>query len=249
MRTTLKSGHIFLVTSVLLAVIAVFGASIAAYRGTIGTAISPLSQPPTAQELVATLVRTGLSPANLATAGVSSAQANTILTAAETHFDADKFTSLRSTDVSVNSLTQQIRDLKAQIRAGQASGDGLASLQTQLTTALSNKDTILSNLFDAATASLTSETTGLIQTLHANTHRSVPIEYRVFEREDADWVHLRTSLANLSQADRLDDVEPDVVCSQFISGCDSEPAVTTARSNLTANLTSVNGVFASAMNE
>jgi len=236
-----------MVTSMLLAVIAVFGASIAAYRGTIGTAVSPLSQPPTAQDVVTTLVRTGLSPANLAAAGVSDAQANTLLTTAETHFSADEFTLLRSADVSVNSLTKQISDLKAQIRAGQASDDELASLQTQLATVLSNKDTILSNLFDAATASLSSETIGLIQTLHANAQRSVPIEYRILERSDADWVHLRTALANLDQADRLDDVEPDVVCSQFISGCDSEPAVTTARSNLTANLASVNGVFASAM--
>ncbi len=244
MRSVARTGHILLVTSGLVAGVAVIGASIAAYSVNTGIAAPNEPQEPTGKDVALALGRVGITPANLAAAGVSQAQANTLLSAAESHFDAATFGALQTEDASVNTLTRRVSDLRTQIRAGQADCGTLSPIQTQLSTAKSGRDTVLGDLFDAATAALPSETIGLIQTLHANADRQVPISYRTAIRTDAEWTRLRTALANLDQAGRLDGVDADTVCSQLVSGCDSEPAVSRARTDLANNLAGINSAFA-----
>lgn len=208
------------------------------------------SEPPTNEELAATLVRVGLDPETMAAAGVLGADVDDVVADAVDYLGPN-FAALKTADEQCAYLAKNVDSLGRTIRAGKDNGEDLtvyANLVSQLATAEAQREAYLAATFNAATVSLNGGVVDSIETIIANRNRKLPVQYLTADRTDAQWVALRDALANLRICDQLDET-PHAGCSTLVTTTNAEGAVSTAKSNLDTNLAAVTTAFGSSIFE
>jgi len=204
---------------------------------------------PTPTELEAALMRVGVSGEALAAAGCSDADAANVGADARVFLDAARWASLQSADQEVRDAQADVDRLARLVRGGQADQEDLgahSAAQATLASAQSTRDAMLDGLFDAAVADLEPAELTLLESMHANAARPVPLQYRVADRTDRQWTALRDALANLKTSDMCGQ-EPDSGCEQLVGSTDAEPAVAAAVHHLGENLAQVSTAYAAAL--
>lgn len=246
-RPTPKSlgiGSVLPVAAILLAGTTVTLATLSSFGVLRGSAAATL-EAPTAVEVQATLARIGITGESLTAAGCIENDATEVGRDAVAYLDAAKWAALQTADDAARDATAETERLGKLVRAGQASQQDLAGYETakatQTTTAAS-RDALLDALFDAASANLTQGEVGFLETIQANGPRTVPVQYKVVSRTDAEWTSLRDALANLRICERVGE-DPDRTCSTLVAQTNAESQVAAARSHLDQRLSAVKTAF------
>ncbi|MFG0260553.1 MAG: hypothetical protein ACF8LK_09405 [Phycisphaerales bacterium JB041] len=204
---------------------------------------------PTPVEIEASLARVGITGETLAAAGCSEADATSVGTDAVAHMDAPRWSALGTADQAVRDARADVERLGKLVRAGQAGPEDLTehtAAQATLSASRSARDALLQALFDAAVDGLSGEEVTLLETMHGNTGRPVPLQYTVSDRSDAQWTNLRDALANIKTSGMCGE-EPDTNCTALVNGCNAETPVVTAASNLEHNLAGVGSALSTAL--
>lgn len=204
---------------------------------------------PTPYEVEASLSRVGITAETLAAAGCSNRDGTNVGADAAAHLNITNWNALNDADSDVRSAQADVDRLGKLVRAGQADQEDLtvyATAKTTLTTETSARDALLDALYDAAVEDLTSGETALLDTMHANSDRPVPLQYTVTDRTDAQWTSLRNALANIKTSGMCGE-EPDSACTTLVTNCNAETPVVTAASNLDSNLAGVTSALRTAL--
>lgn len=183
------------------------------------------------------LLRAGLSPQSLATAGVS----GTTL-AARLGAGADALLaatgSLAEADAACAALRVERDRLQRVVRSGQdAEGDPatLAALQTSLATAEAARKGVLDGVFQTLSAELSQGQRASLTQLRANERWRVPVQYRVVERSQSGWVRLRELLAHV-RTYTANELEPRSGLVSELAALDQEELVAAAAASLATHI-------------
>ncbi len=237
-----KPGSALSVLSGLLALGAVIAAAIVSIPRSASLPV------PTEAQLRSALVRAGLGPGELAAIGATSLQTSALVAAARDHLITN-FGALRSADATASSAGRQAALLAQVAERGTATQEqllALASAREQLAAAQSAQQGALDNLFTAAAEGLSAEQRGSLLTIRANRGREAPLQYRLTSRTDAQWVALRESLMQESQAERNQTVVP-VAAADLLADCRDEPGTSSATTALAQNGASIEHAWSSAI--
>ncbi len=191
---------------------------------------------PTSQELAVALYRVGLDPDALAAAGVSPGAASGVVSNAIEHL-VDNPMTLELADAAWASSRQQCAQLRRQIRAGLATPEQrntYPAAKIELAQLTAQRRQTLNALFETATADLGNSRRHALTAIRGNRKWSLPIEFLLAERSDAQWVRLRNCLADERVAAKLDR-PPDPEAHAALAEMRSHAAVATAKANLDAN--------------
>ncbi|QKK07511.1 MAG: hypothetical protein HND58_04590 [Planctomycetota bacterium] len=224
--------------------------SFGAFSGLTSARLAMLAAPE-AVEVEATLARVGITAETLAAAGCSSGDATNVGADALAHLDTTNWNALVSADGDVRDAQAEVDRLGKLVRAGQADQEDLtayATAKSTLATETSTRDGLLDALYDAAVADLTSGETTLLETMHGNSDRPVPLQYTVSDRTDAQWTSLRNALANIKTSGMCGE-DPDTACTTLVTNCNAETEVATAASNLDSNLAGVTSALHTALGQ
>jgi hypothetical protein len=197
----------------------------------------PLTPPP---DFPSTLIRAGLDPKALAAAGVASSSVSSVLSAAASQMNSAP-TALSSADDALASARVSVDHLTSQIQSGHGTQDDITALATansSLATATSQRQAALDAIFSSATANLTDAQKTALSKIRANRSWDQPLEFLVVDRAESQWVQVRDALANERIAVTLPDSLNQTAQSN-LSTWRSDPAVAAAKSSLDANLSSV----------
>lgn len=194
--------------------------------------VEPLP-PVTPLETIGHLARTGVDAEMLAAAGLTAAQTNAMLEDAEADL-FDRRVPLMSLRAEHAEAARSAEELKRSIQAGTAGDEAPAQYRALVTSRdqlQADFESQQRSLLVSAFVDLTSEQRAALETLRANRERSAPMEYRVVERSEEDWIALRDALANLRIASGRGR-SPDSACQTLVNLCDAEAEVAAARSAL-----------------
>ena len=194
--------------------------------------------------------RAGLTPEALASSGVDSNEAATVVSKFQGAFDTDP-AALSNADQAYSKLRVETDVLRRKVQSGLASQEEIAALQTstaQFEAAEAKREDLLDGLFAAATTGLAPGELATLQAIRANAHWSLPSEFLVAEREQGEWVKLRDALSNEKICAKYGDpVNPDL--NDFLSSCRSEQPVSMAKNACDANLAAVKQALSSTMGD
>jgi hypothetical protein len=197
--------------------------------------------PSTPADFPATLIRAGLDPKALAAAGVSSQTVSSVLAAAATQMSSAP-ADLSNADASYASARTEVDQLTAKIQSGQGSQDDIATLataQTNLASATSQRQAALDAIFNAATANISNAQKTALSTIRTNRAAwDLPLEFLVVNREQSEWVAVRDALANERIAVSLPD-SLNTNAQASLATWRADPAVSSAKSSSDANLASI----------
>lgn len=184
------------------------------------------------------LVRVGLSPDDLSTAGVRSASVAAVVADVEDYLTSNPGV-VADADARVLSARDEAHALERLVRGGLGSaGDvrAYAAARSELDAALAARDAVLDAIFAAGTSSLSDAQRSVLTRLRSNVAvtrgimSGLPLEFLAKDRSETDWVRLREALANERIAVRLGE-EPDAAAQADLSSCRSESDVASARTN------------------
>lgn len=247
-------GGIALITLSGLAIVTIAGAFVAGLATSSTSSTSLVANKSSVRVRLSTpgvqawLVRVGLTPKALAAAGVSAGATTTLVGDAVDHL-AQHMGELTEADEARTLARREVARLEQLVMSGQPSEGNLSALsaaRTTLTSAETQLATASQALFADATNGLTEGQRTTIQAIQANGHRSVPTEFMVSTRTDAQWVALRDALASKRIAIR-EGHEPSQGVLDVISGA-TDQATSTAAANL-ASLNAVNTAWDDATDE
>jgi hypothetical protein len=216
-------------------------ASALALRGAIGGGgDAPLDPPPPVNtEFAGVLLRSGLGADTLAAAGVTSEQVAGLAGAVRTGYSA---ATLQSRDEAFIAAKQDHDRLRRLVQSGKGTAQDLVALraaEVTLASATAARDTYLATLRSAGLATLSAGQAALITRIDANRSWSLPTQYLVKDRSEADWVALRAALA----AKRISEQDPEEECAQSardaLAAADAVSEVATAKVNLDTHLAGV----------
>jgi len=204
--------------------------------------------PPTPPaDFPSTLIRAGLDPKALAAAGVSSSSVSSVLSAAATQINASP-TALSSADDALATARTQVDHLTSLIQSGHGTQDDITALATansNLATATSQRQAALDAIFSSATANLTDGQKTALSKIRSNRSWDLSLEFLVVDRDESQWVQVRDALANERIAVSLPDSLNQTAQSNLATWR-ADPAVAAAKSSLDANLSAVTGSWNSA---
>ena len=207
-----------------------------------------LSLPPTTPaDFPATLIRAGLDPKALAAAGVASGTVSAVLSNAASQINSDP-TALSSADDALASARTSVDHLTSLIQSGHGTQDditALATAQSSLATATSQRQTALDAIFNAAVANLSDAQKTALSKIRANRPWDVAIEFLVVDRTESQWVQVRDALANERIAVSLPDSLNQTAQSNLATWR-SDTGVASAKSSLDSNLSAVTTAWNSA---
>jgi len=195
-------------------------------------------------ELALALHRVDLDPGALTAAGVSPGSVADVVGNARAYL-IEYEGQLAQADQSFADAKAQCASLRKLIRSGQGTQDDLTAYtaaQAALASARSQRDGLLDDLFDDATANLTGDHRTTLTQIRGNSPWKLPLEFLVVERSESDWVTLRDALANERIAQKLD-VDPDPDAQGLLTQLRAVTAVSTAKANLDANLATVTSAW------
>lgn len=183
------------------------------------------------------LRRTGIAPASLAAAGVSTGSFAGLLTSADGWF-LENVEALVEADAGA-ALARRERDrLQRLVRSGLASGEDVTALhqaKESLASREAARDAVLDALFNTSTASLSGGQRVALVQIRENSGRTFPVHFLVEPREEATWIQLRDALANERIAPLFED-DPDAGAQSFLAAMRARPAVAQAKANHDAYL-------------
>lgn len=194
---------------------------------------------PDSDDLVLCLARVGLTPESVTAAGCSTQDAVELLNDAMNQL-TPTYDALVDADNTLGKAQKSLDELERKIRAGTATlqekQQHPASAATA-STARAARDAVLDQLFTAAVTDLSSGEKAMLAQARANSAWNLPVEYRVAEKSEAQYVTLRAALADVRIAAKLgEDPRPESL--QAISAANAVAATAAATTNLN-NLTSI----------
>lgn len=203
--------------------------------------------PATPDEARILLHRAGLSPDALAAAGVEPADAGRAVSAAVAHIRS-AIADLRTADDAAAAATAQVDTLRALAQRGLASQQDLQDLaqaRAAHSAALATQAARLAAVAAAAGEHLTQQQLDTLAALAAAPLRAEPALGAVM-RTDADWLAIRTALANERIAAAAGET-PHEACQDLLEAVRGDNAVTHAAHNLHHNLGGVQSHWAQAV--
>lgn len=205
---------------------------------------------PTPQELAVALHRAGLAPEVLAAAGLGPGSVESVVGEAFQDM-AEQPGALGLGDAALGDARRQCSELERVIQSGQATEEQIAAYPAaaaELAQAEAQCEGVLADLFDAGTAGLSNAQRQALSAIRANHRWSLPTEFLVVDRSEAQWVLLRDCLANERIAAQLgEDTDPEA--QQILAEARSHPLVAAAKANLDANLAVVTTVWEQAITQ
>jgi hypothetical protein len=202
----------------------------------------------TPMQLEVALRRTGLTPESLAAAGLAEQAVGTVVAAGRAYL-VDHEADLDAADEAFGTARNTRDRLQRLVESGLATENDVTALtaaQTALSTATTNRDAILSGLYDAAIAGLGGEQKAVIAQIKAGSAWDLPTQYLATTRSQTQWVDLRDDLANLRISAQLEE-EPDPGCVQDVNTANADPAVAAASTNLSNQLAVVSQAWTAAI--
>jgi hypothetical protein len=190
----------------------------------------------TAKEVRQWVVRAGLDPKALVVAGVSAAQAPTVVSGAADYLVQNQI-AMEQADHALAEARRAARPLEQKARNAQLSDQEQASLQTAraaVAAAEAQVNTHVAGVFASAAANLGQDVRASIQSVQRNRGRGVPLEFTLADRADADWATLRDAVSAREIAHRDGRQTPGGAASIIASA--SSVASTAAAARLGAGL-------------
>ncbi len=199
---------------------------------------------PTPAEVGTALLRVGLDPQALAAAGVTPGAASGVVADAAEHLTSDA-AALALADSAFAQARGECDTLRRIIQSGRATPQQLAAYQAaklQRQQAQAQREELLQQLFDDATAGITNAQRGALATIRGNRDWGLPVEFLVVDRAEAQWIELRDCLANESIAQEYGE-DPDPQAQAFLAEARSNPFVALAGANLQTSLDLVSSAW------
>jgi hypothetical protein len=189
--------------------------------------------PATPAEVELALARAGLTLRTVAAAGLNAQQVGAAIADASAAVRAN-IEDLRTADIAAGQARTSVNRLESLIRSGVATEQDLttyAAEQAALETAVAQSASVIAAILADAAESMSPEQLGLIQTMAANGHWDVPLQYRVVNRAQSEWLSLRDALANVKIATRMGE-DPDAAAEQVLTAADENTTVGSAVAGL-----------------
>lgn len=185
----------------------------------------------------AQLMAVGLAPEVLCAAGLTAQQAATVAANGLAHLD-EHLNDLTAADAAMTTSGTSVARLERLVMQGKATQQDRTDLGTaraSQVSATSAWSSAQAALFNAATDGLSGGTKTLIQRIHANRDKDVPLKYRGTERTEAQWVALRDAISNQAIAARLNETLESASANLLAAEGATEETIraTAAMSNLT----------------
>jgi hypothetical protein len=196
-----------------------------------------LALPPTAPEVAVCLHRVGITSEALAASGVRSRSLTGIVNNTAQYL-VEYGASLEAADAAVTQNTSLCQQLQRAIQAGTSTPDQRSAYQTALSNlanAQFQQESLLSDMFDAATSTLTPQEITLLTQLKSNSDWKLPTEFLVVERSEADWIELRDALDS-ETSHAVNGTTLDAETAQYLAVQRANVTVATAQAHLTQNL-------------
>lgn len=248
--TIARPGNIATVLAGIIAITALFSASVASLK--FNWSIVRMAEyvaPLTDDELAVSLMRVGLTPEACCAAGLTTDQTISLVANAREHLQTNIAT-LRLADEQYVSAKSTHDQLKRLVQAGKASDEDRANFSvavTTLTTTTAARDSALNTLYNAAVDGLADASTVKLGNCKDSIHWSAcPVQYRVESRSEADWIALRDALANIRiSADLQDDANHD--CMELVNEAKADPDVAAATTAIELKLNGINNAWNNAV--
>lgn len=181
---------------------------------------------PSAQtRLLATCVRAGITPEALLAAGVAPSQFAAVASASREYANGHS-TQLAALDRAANSTS--------------------AAQGTEAQTARTQRDAMLTALFDSATSSLSAEQREALRAIHRNSKWRLPVKYSVIDRTEEEWVALREALADTRIAARSGR-EPSNSARSLVQAIDANASVAAAGQRVSGGVASTTEAWKQAL--
>lgn len=187
----------------------------------------------------------GISPKSLAAAGVTAAQASTVLA------DAQAYLTEHAESISVLASTQsdavtRVDSLRSLVVSGRATRDDFSAF-TQAKTALAEATSAIQSLntqfFEASTHSLSATQVQTLRTIRSNDERDHPVQFLVISRLDSEWIALRDALSIEAECAKSETAVP-ADTQIILSSARADPAVTAAVLGLSNALAAIQSLWA-----
>jgi hypothetical protein len=196
-------------------------------------------------EVEVMLLRVGLSPQVLATAGLASNAVQTVFSAEQQDLEAAT-AMLASRDAACASAKREVDQLRRKVQSGQASPEEisqLAAAKTELAAATSSRDAFLAGILTGVCENTSAPARASIQSMIASKRwKTIPLPYRVAERTEAEWLQIRDAVAAKRTHEKFgDDVPAEVT--QFLASLDADQGVAAAASNSGSCLAGVQALW------
>jgi hypothetical protein len=186
---------------------------------------------PSTADLRYVLVRSGLTPRNLAAAGVTSESLPSVVSAVRGVM-AENEATLRQADADYRTATATVERLERLTQAGLASAEDLQSLQNARSArsqAASTRTTVVQLVFESGLGQVNAGAD--LTLLRENAARPTYTKHRIAERTDPQWTTLRDASSNVREAaDAGRNADP--ISSSTVAAADAEPAAVTAGQRL-----------------
>lgn len=204
--------------------------------------------PVTEQELAVSLHRVGLSAESLAACGVTPQSCDTIVGNGEEHL-AEHIQQLRDADANLMQAKVAHDKLKRLVNSGLADEgqkQSFVEAQTALAAADASVQSRLAAFKQAAMEGLAGDIAARLAMITSHARWLAPIQYKVVERSESDWIMLRDCLAHKRISEEYgDDMHPDAVA--FLQQCDADPTVSAAKTSTDLNLDAVTAAWNNAV--
>lgn len=216
--------------------------------------LSPLPAPGPAPSHAANLevvaIRAGLDANALAASGVSGSAATTLVQTTNQYL-LEHSLELAAADEAFVNARREVDRLQDLIQTGHGSEQDLVSLQAQeaaLAAAGSQRETVMAAVYSTSVVGLPNEQQAVLTKIRANRRWSLPLEFLVVERTEAEWVRVRDCLAHERIATGKGmPVDPTVEAQ--LAAWRAEPTVALAAVNLSTNFSTVAAAWNAAMPE
>ena len=207
------------------------------------SAILPLIAP-TAADLEVALLRSGLSPEALTAAGLSGANATTVVSDLITYMTNNPGV-LDSADSSYSSAKVAADQLKWTIQSGLATAQDLTDYTTakaNLASATTTRDGVISDFFTEGIVNLSQAQKDKLSTIVGNDYWDRPTEFLTVTNTEADWVELRNCLAHERIA-AANGEAIDAGVQTILNGYRGNATVSAAKASLDSNLATVTSAW------
>ena len=202
----------------------------------------------TGKPLEIALIRAGIDAKALAASGVSGQSVAGVTQAASAHI-ALHADALANADAAYATARRESDRLLRLIQSGKATQEDVYAYATHkaaLDTATAQRESVLTAIFNAATANLTEQNRTVLTKIRANKHWSLPTEFLTVDRTEQEWVNVRSALAN-ERISLAAGETPDADWQASLATWRTDPAVAAAKTGLETNLSSVTTAFTAAV--
>ncbi len=204
-------GGVLPLVSVAVAGGAIVLATLASFGAFPRPAPAQVSEDPRPEDLAAALARAGITAESLAAVGASDQAVTRLVGFAESHFDAERFSTMRQADESVRTARHSERSLRQTVQSGHGDANDATALRAAEQTRAaeeSSRDQLVGLLRTAVGQAFAQDQLATLEQIRANSAWDLPVQYLVVSRTEREWVALRDALANLRISARLGE-EPD----------------------------------------